>query len=463
MNGITKTAALAALAAALTAGADTNTAANANAAASTNAAYTADWKSLDKRPVADWWQDAKFGIFIHWGPYSVPAYAKIGTYAEWYQSGVLGKKGPSYEHQKAYYGNAPYGNFAADFKAKFFNAKEWAQLFKDAGAKYVVLTSKHHDGYALWPSPESPYYNSTVLGSGRDLAKEFAEAMKEAGLKRGFYFSLIEFANPLFKAAKGEKRMKDWSRAVNLPQMKELVNSYEPDIIWPDGDWGSSSEDWCSEEFLAWLFNESPVKDTIVVNDRWGQCRGKHGGHYTTEYGNLKKKKGPAKVHPWEECRGIGASFGFNRFETPKHYMTRTKCVETLVQAVSGGGNLLLNVGPDGNGQIPAIMQDRILAMGAWLKVNGEAIYGTRKPAEIAEEDRVYTTGKGSTLYAIDFRMDGQPFTVKDLAKVASVKLLGSDAKVDYTFEGGTLTVKPPLLAVKDQPCEHAWTYAIER
>ena len=454
-HGITRGIALAALAAALTAGADTNT------VEGTNFTYTADWKSLDKRPVADWWQDAKFGIFIHWGPYSVPAYAKIGKYAEWYESDVLGKKGPSFEHQKAYYGGAPYGNFAADFKARFFDAKKWAQLFKDAGAKYVVLTSKHHDGYALWPSPESPYYNSTVLGSGRDLAKEFADAMKEAGLKRGFYFSLIEFANPLFKAAKNEKRVKDWARAVNLPQMKELVTRYQPDVVWPDGDWVAGSADWLSEEFLAWLFNESPVKDTVVVNDRWGSCRGKHGGHYTTEYGNLKRKAG--KVHPWEECRGIGASFGFNRFETPSHYMSRTKCVETLVQAVSGGGNLLLNVGPDADGIIPPIQQDRILAMGAWLKVNGEAIYGTRKPSEFAEEDRVYTTGKGGTLYAIDFRLDGQPFTVKGLGKVSSVKLLGSDVKVDYTFADGTLTVKPPLLPVKDQPCEHAWTYGIER
>ena len=163
------------------------------------AEYEAKWESLDSRPVPQWWQDAKFGIFIHWGPYAVPAFGNItkdgkfawDCYAEWYQGFMLKGKKPYLEHHEKFYHNAPYGNFAAQFKAEHFDPAEWARLFKQAGAKYVVLTSKHHDGYALWPSPESPYYNAVAMGSGRDLAGEFCKAMREAGLKRGFYFSML--------------------------------------------------------------------------------------------------------------------------------------------------------------------------------------------------------------------------------------------------------------------------------
>ena len=263
------------------------------------AEYEAKWESLDSRPVPQWWQDAKFGIFIHWGPYAVPAFGNItkdgkfawDCYAEWYQGFMLKGKKPYLEHHEKFYHNAPYGNFAAQFKAEHFDPAEWARLFKQAGAKYVVLTSKHHDGYALWPSPESPYYNAVAMGSGRDLAGEFCKAMREAGLKRGFYFSMLEYANPLYPGIRDGQPSptaltpEEWNRRVNLPQLKELAENYEADIIWPDGEWDYPSDRHCSKEYLAWLFNESKVKDTVVVNDRWGkECRGHHGGHYTTEY-----------------------------------------------------------------------------------------------------------------------------------------------------------------------------------
>ena len=225
-----------------------------------NAAYEAKWESLDKRPVPQWWKDAKFGIFIHWGPYAVPAFGNVSKdgkfawdcYAEWYQGFLLKGKAPYLKHHEKFYHNAPYGNFAAQFKAEHFDAAEWASLFKKAGAKYVVLTSKHHDGYALWPSPESPYYNSVAVGSGRDLAGEFCKAMREAGLKRGFYFSMLEYANPLYPGIRDGKPSstaltpEEWNKRVNLPQLKELAENYEADIIWPDGEWDYASERHCS-------------------------------------------------------------------------------------------------------------------------------------------------------------------------------------------------------------------------
>ena len=170
----------------------------------TTGRYEATWESIDSRPVPKWWRDAKFGVFIHWGPYAVPAYAPLDSnnvyacYSEWYHGRLL-KGHPAFAgHHAAHYGGVPYGNFAAQFTARFFDPAKWASLFRRAGAKYVILTSKHHDGYALWPSPESPYWNSAAVGPGRDIAGELTAAVKAEGLRSGFYYSLLEYANPAY-------------------------------------------------------------------------------------------------------------------------------------------------------------------------------------------------------------------------------------------------------------------------
>ena len=444
--------------------------------------YSPTWESLDSRPVPSWWTEAKFGIFVHWGPYAVPAFGNVtedgkfawDCYAEWYHGFLLKNKKSYVEHHRKFYHGAPYGNFAAQFKAEHFDASQWAKLFKKAGARYAVLTSKHHDGYVLWPSSVTPYYNSVALGSGRDLAGEFCKAMREAGLKRGFYFSMLEYANPLYPALRDGKPApsaltpEEWNRRVNLPQLKELAENYEADIIWPDGEWDYPSERHCSKEYLAWLYNESKVKDTVVVNDRWGRdCRGRHGGHYTTEYllegGDAS---GDVSSHPWEECRGIGNSFGYSRFETPKDDMTRERCVETLVSCVSRGGNLLLNVGPTADGRIPAIMQDRLLAIGRWLDVNGEAIYGTTcwsaAPKDFVKR-RIYFTRKADAVYMIVFATDRSTVAVPGLTDVKGVSMLGTDAKVSWKTADGALKVEIPRFAPGASPVEFAPVFKIVR
>jgi len=424
--------------------------------ASWAAHYEANWESLDRRETPQWFSDAKFGIFIHWGIYSVPAYAPFdkenvyACYAEWYQGRMIGAQGTRGQkafqaHHKAFYGDQPYANFAPQFTARFFKPEAWARLLKKAGAKYVVLTSKHHDGYALWPSAQSPYFNSCVLGPGRDLCGEITRAMKAEGLKSGFYYSLMEYANPVYTAAETNGGMVAWSHAMNFPQMKELVEKYQADILWADGEWKHPAEEWDSVGFLTWLYNESSMKDSIAVNDRWGKVRGQHGGYYTTEYGHGEEGvKAGDYIHPWEECQGIGRSFGYNRFETTEQYKSREKCVETLVDIVSRGGNLLLDIGPDADGLIPVIFEDRLLAMGRWLDVNGEAIYGTRawaKRPKTMKKDRVYFTEKGTSLYVISF--GNAPITVRDVGPVAAVSLLGSARKVDFTSTGADLLIQP--------------------
>ena len=444
--------------------------------------YEATWESLDARPVPAWWTEAKFGIFIHWGPYAVPAFGNVSKdgkfawdcYAEWYQGFMLKGKKPYLDHHEKFYHNAPYGNFAAQFKAEHFDAAEWAKLFRKAGAKYVVLTSKHHDGYALWPSPESPYYNSVAVGSGRDLAGEFCKAMRDAGLRRGFYFSMLEYANPLYPGIRDGKPSpsalapEEWNRRVNLPQLKELAENYEADIIWPDGEWDYPSERHCSKEYLAWLFNESKVKDTVVVNDRWGkECRGRHGGHYTTEYAlEGGDTSGDSEMHPWEECRGIGNSFGYSRFETPKDYMSRERCVETLVSCVSRGGNLLLNVGPTADGRIPAIMQDRLLAIGRWLDVNGEAIYATTRWASAPKafaKRRIYFTEKGNAVYMVVFPNGEDVVKIPGLTQAKGVSMLGTDAKIGWKVADGGLEIELPRFLPGESPVEFAPVFKIAR
>jgi len=432
--------------------------------------FKADWESLDKRPVPQWWQEAKFGIFIHWGVYAVPAYAPVDAanvyakYSEHYDNRLRTQNSAFTNfHARVYGGHVTYADFAAQFHAEHFNPEQWADLFKKSGARYIVLTSKHHDGFALWPSVYSPRWNSQFVGPHRDLAGELTEAVKKTGLHMGFYYSLLEWGNPLYS----KETIGRWVSEINIPQMKELVTRYSPDILWTDGEWDYSDEELRSTDFLAWLYNESSVKDRIVVNDRWGKkTRGAHGGHFTTEYDLVHTGSAldTQFVHPWEECRGIGGSFGFNRFETTEHYMTSAQCVETLVEKVSRGGNLLLNIGPQADGLIPVIMQERLLDMGKWLEVNGEAIYGTtawRSRPKNMRETHIYFSQKTDALFAICARWPQTPLVVDHVSKTDGVTLLGSTIPVSYACADGKLTIQPPAVNPGTLPCEFAWTFRI--
>ncbi len=433
-------------------------------------AYRAEWESLDKRPTPLWWQEAKFGIFIHWGVYAVPAYAPVdeanvyAKYSEHYDNRMR-TKNPVFTnfHARTFGDRVAYADFATQFRAEHFNPDQWADLFKRSGARYVVLTSKHHDGFALFPSAYSPRWNSQFLGAHRDLAGDLSAAVKKAGLHMGFYYSLLEWGNPLYT----KETIGRWVAEVNIPQMKELVTRYSPEIIWTDGEWDFSDEELRSVDFLAWLYNDSPVKDTVVVNDRWGKkTRGLHGGHYTTEYDLIHTGSAldTQFVHPWEECRGIGGSFGFNRFETTAHYMTSAQCVETLVEKISRGGNLLLNIGPQADGLIPVIMQERLLDMGKWLEVNGEAIYATtawkHRPKNM-RETKVYFSKKPDALYVICARWPQAPLVIDHVAKADAATLLGSTLPVTFACADGKLTIQPPAVNPGNMPCDFAWTFKV--
>jgi alpha-L-fucosidase len=439
--------------------------------------YDATWESIDSRPVPAWFEDAKFGIFIHWGIYSVPAYSptardKVGVYdryAEHYWRRLLTPSStqPFFIdfHNRVYGPNFQYEDFVREFKAEMFQPEEWAGRFKDAGAQYVVLTSKHHEGFALWPSQFAWNWNAVDVGPHRDLLGDLTTAVRNKGIRMGYYYSLLEWFNPLYKTETLEKYVDDHM----IPQMKELVTRYQPDIVWTDGEWDYPSADLKSTQFLQWLYNESPVKETVAVNDRWGkETRGKHGGYYTTEY-DLVHAGSAENVQferPWEECRGIAGSFGYNRNEILEDYSTSEELVHILINKVARGGNLLLNIGPTADGRIPVIMQQRLSDMGAWLKVNGEAIYGSRKwekAPTVTPETTVYFTKKGKYLYVILTKWNQKPIVVEGIQSVRSVSMLGYKGKIKYSLSGNKLQITPPAIASPgDIPCPYAWVYKIE-
>lgn len=443
--------------------------------------YEPNWDSLDSRPTPEWFSDAKFGIFIHWGLYSVPAWAPTGNdigiydkYAEWYWHRIGTPDDDNKElnrvrglfrahHEKQWGENFSYQNFASMWKAENFNPDQWATLFKNAGARYVVLTSKHHEGFSLWPSAQSWNWNSVDIGPGRDICDELNQAVRKQGLHMGFYYSLYEWFNPLYK--------QDVNKYVDdhmIPQMKDLINRYEPDVLWTDGQWDHNSDVWKSTEFLTWLFNESKVKERIVVNDRWGlDTNGKHGGFFSTEYEQTHAGKtiDRSKQKHFEECRGIGGSFGYNQNETLSEYMTSKELIHLLVRKVANGSNLLLNIGPTADGRIPVIMQQRLADMGAWLQVNGEAIYGTRtwEGSERNHVEKVlYFTQKGADLYALATKWPDKSIVVKGVGKVKRVTLLGSQATVKFKQQGDTLTLFAPAFSSNKQQSAHAWVFKLE-
>jgi alpha-L-fucosidase len=462
--------------------------------------YEPTWDSVDRRATPTWFTEAKFGIFIHWGVYSVPAYAPVIpgqlAYAEWYWNAMTnGKEDPKASalqkgtwayHQRVYGADFPYQNFAPQFRAQLFDPDHWADVFARSGAKYVALTSKHHEGFALWPSKEASAtwgrpWNAVETGPKRDLLGDLTDAVRRKGLRMGVYYSLYEWYNPLWLTDKPR-----FVKEHMFPQFKDLVTHYKPSIIFSDGEWEIPSAEWHSAELLAWLFNESPVKDEVVIDDRWGKdTRHKHGGYWTTEY-----TPGMSGMdHPWEESRGMGVSYGYNRAERLENYHSGRELIVMLSDLVSRGGNLLLDIGPAADGTIPVIMEERLIQIGDWLKVNGDAIYGTKPwkatrqwtfgdiptidynaefataynvnnlvadPAPGKARIEAFFTAKGNDLYAILPRWPGRKFDLKDVTQIKSVTLLGSHTPLKFKSTKNGISIDLPDLpeALLQQP---AW------
>ena len=368
-------------------------------AGATTARYEPNWPSLMTRPLPTWFDNDKIGVFLHWGVFSVPSWgpstvAKPAIPSEWYwhslKGGFSGCCGDVPVERVVEFHNRTYGpdfdytQFAPMFTAQLFEPDEWAALFKRAGIKYVVLTSKHHEGFTNWCSAESWNWNSCDVGPKRDLVGELTSSVKAAGLRMGLYLSMFEWYHPLYTQDHANNfSTSRYVDEVYQPQARDIVTKYEPDLIWSDGDFGNSSW-WRSPELLAWLYNDAPNKESVVVNDRWGSDNPPIGSghHFGGYFSGADRQSASAKMlgHKWESAFTIDShNWGYARNSPLAVYLNITTLLHNVVSTIAFGGNVLVNIGPTADGRIATIFQERLVQMGDWLAVNGEGIYGTVK------------------------------------------------------------------------------------
>jgi alpha-L-fucosidase len=327
-----------------------------------------------------WFRDAKFGLFIHWGVYSM-----IGR-EEW-------------ARQILQIPLAEYQYYADNFNPVDFNPAEWAALAKDAGVRYIIITSKHHDGFCMFDSAYTDY-DVAHAKYGKDILAMLSAACKTAGVPLGFYYSIMDWHHPDYlprrewekdRSTKGASLSRYMDYAMN--QVKELVTRYDPAVLWFDGQWEHTAEEQRAVEIEKMLLG---LKPSILINDRL-PGRGDFGTpeNYVPATG-IRNPDGTPRL--WEACYTMNWNgWGYNRYETEFH--SASQLIRQLIEIVSKGGNLLLNIGPQPNGKIPADFVDRLQRIGAWLKVNGESIYGTT--ASVFERLPFFgrCTVKGETLY----------------------------------------------------------------
>ncbi|XP_064028512.1 tissue alpha-L-fucosidase [Pogoniulus pusillus] len=429
------------------------------------ARYSPDWASLDARPLPGWFERAKVGVLVHWGVFSVPAWG-----SEWFWWHWRGEHRADYERfvRLRYPPGITYAAFAPRFTARDFQPRQWAQLFRRAGARYVVLTTKHHEGFTNWGSPVSWNWNSVDTGPHRDLVGELGQALRESNIHYGLYYSLLEWFHPLYLADKESGfKTQNFIAKKTMPELHDLVLKYKPDLIWSDGDWEAPDSYWNSTSFLAWLYNDSPVKDTVVVNDRWGKnCACHHGGYYNCAD---KYKPGSLPAHKWEMCSSIDRlSWGYRSSMNLTELMDVASIIQELVETVSFGGNYLLNVGPTKEGVIVPIFQERLLALGRWLDTNGEAIYES-KPWRVQMEngtDRVWYTSKEPAVYAI-FLTWPQDNILQLSSPIPSqatqVTMLGLAGTLKWQKSpGGGLLITLPYPLPSSLPPQPGWTVKLE-
>ncbi len=324
------------------------------------------------REYPQWFSDAKLGIFIHYGLYSIPSYSDKEQYAEWFYKGLISGDSLRINFQKEVFGeNFEYKDYKDLFKAELFDAAEWAELFKKSGAKYILFTSKHHDGYCMWDSKYAQGWSSATTTPNRDFCKELAEEVRKRDIKFGLYYSLTEWTNPLYRwTVDTNMSIDNYVDKHLLPQFKELVDEFKPSVIFSDGDWDFNHKSFRSNEMVQYYYDV--VGEEGVVNDRWGI--GFNHGYATPEYssGIMDKNR------PWAECRGLSRSFALNRNADLETYLTSEDLIKHFARLVAAGGGLTINVGPSADGKIPLLQQERLLDLGKWIEVNQEAIYGSR-------------------------------------------------------------------------------------
>jgi alpha-L-fucosidase len=430
--------------------------------------YEPTLESLRGHPVPPWFANAKFGIFIHWGVFSIPAWApttggmfdqpdpfRNTPYTEWYLNSLALDGSPVQAHHRETYGGGyPYDAFAPEWKEAIagWDPTIWADLFEAAGARYVVLVTKHHDGFLLWPSAHpNPFKDG--WHSERDLVGELGEAVRARGLTYGLYYSGgldwtfgglgIDSMRSLVAAI---PQSEEYGRYADA-HWRELIERYDPAVLWNDIGYPEAGN---SPQLFADYYNAHP--DGVVNNrfDFLGVAGGTAHADFTTpEYAQMDD----ITAHKWEACRGIGHSFGLNRNAPDDDLLTVDALVHLLADIVSKNGNLLLNVGPAADGRVPHAQAERLLGLGWWLRVNGEAIFDTtpwtRAVGSTAEGFEVRFTHANGAVYVIVLgRPATRAITIRDFVAGSEIEMLGHHAPLDWRSNGGDLEVTLPAVPI---------------
>lgn len=380
-----------------------------------------------------WFSDAKLGIFIHWGIYAVNGIDESWSFYNEYIS--------YQDYMKQLHG----------FTASKYDPDEWARIIKQSGAKYAVLTSKHHDGVALWPTQVSDLNVLAKTPAGRDLIGPFCRALRKQGLKVGLYFSHLDWSHPDYPHFTSSQKRYDkkqdperWSNFVEFRnnQIEEISKKYQPDLFWFDGDWDFSAQEWKAKELREMIFSYLPK---VIINSRLNGY-----GDYATP------EQGVPVTHPknqfWELCMTMNDSWGYQGND--HNYKTPNQIIRIFVDCISRGGNLLLDIGPMENGIIPPEQLEILNELGVWTHKHAEAIYDTLNgiPYDHFYGPTTLSKDKKNLFLFLDYKPIG-PIVLKGIKnKVNRIRVVGNGIKLSWKIMGKQYWSENPGLLYIDIP-----------
>lgn len=385
----------------------------------------------------DWWLDARFGLFIHWGLYAVPAgeYGGQKNYGEWI---MYEAKIPKPEYEK----------FAPQFNPVQFDAEAWVRMAKDAGMKYIVITSKHHDGFSMFDSKVSDYDIVDRTPFRRDPMRELADACKKAGLKLCFYHSIMDWHHPDAAGANFPKYREEYLK----PQLRELLTQYgDIGVLWFDGEW---IDEWTEPQGKDLYRFVRSLQPDIIVNNRVGKGRNGMQGMNTSEdaagdFGTPEQEiLGEKSGLPWESCMTMNDHWGYNRHD--KNFKSAADLIWNLADITAKGGNYLLNIGPTAEGIFPPECIERLRIIGEWTRRNAEAVYGTKAWRHWREGENIrYAAGKNGEVYAFVRGLSAGKFALRKITPQprSVIQVLGENQPLSWmqTLDGVVIDIPGKL------------------